>query len=185
MIRTRVMVSALAVIALAACACSIIIDSPHTHTGCEVWYDGNWPGLVGGELNHSDARSCPVGVAVGEETSSSADVWDTRASYPDRDAWIVYMEVGDDITPSHYCSGILDSDTEFFAWIYNSQESRYESHSELSVTFTRGVAPDYVCFRVGLLNDYPVLDTRAAITMYYVAGPQGIRSKPGVPHRAR
>jgi len=153
----------------AASGCITITDPSHTHPGCTAAYNSEWQTYIRFEINHTDPRTCPVGLQYGQQGTSGGIVYDlTAPPYPTapNSQWLD-LGVYDYSFGVGQCSNAYVFATEFFSWGQPRPGSTalYEWRAQRYVSFTRLESPDYTCFEVRLNS--PFIHPKSVITINY------------------
>jgi hypothetical protein len=164
-----------AVLAAALVGCLSVTDV-HTHQGCTAWYDTAWNSYVRFSLNHSDSRTCPLGIQYGAPASSGGVVYDRTAVYGSGtfpNTWFLETRAFDlNVGTAHDCTFPLGNLAyQSFAWGQPEPGTNqsYGWRAEGWVSYNAGDSPDFTCFRVAFsTNPAPfVFDAHAVVTINY------------------
>lgn len=152
-----------------ALSCGPVQDYSHVHTGCTGWLSEDWYAAMLTQVEHSDARSCPLGIQPGGQASSGGKVLDlTVPEWTIGAAQWLQVEPHSLITAtsSHQCIqpiGFAQQAAFFLGQSQPPQGNRWQA--EAWVSWPVQTSPEYVCFSVALAN--PFILPRAVITIPY------------------
>lgn len=159
-------------------SCSTLTDVFHVHQGCTANSGSVWNSKVRFDIDHNDARSCPVGAEYGSTASTGSIVKDLTAQWPDDygEATYLALRVSDDATyfageVFSSCVGTtLGNDVqENFSWTpappAPNQNNRYRV-AQTFASYTVSYNPDYACFEVGLSGTIDKARARINIAYY-------------------
>lgn len=165
---TKVLVRRSAVLlALLLAGCGNIVDPNHSHSGCTIWYNSVWQSAGANlQLDHSDARSCPLNIQAGTYAQTGGKVYDNNAVYPAQgDPISLTIQAFDySLGSNRDCYTPLGySSTNWFA--YGQTSSGYRRQAEAWPYYYAGDSPDAACFEVNMWSQ--TTNARAVITINY------------------
>lgn len=149
-------------------ACGLVQDSGHAHTGCSAWHNSDWSAAVLTALEHSDDRSCPLGLQPGQQATSGGKVYDlTVPEYTIGSAnWLTIEPHQSVFGSQNTCSSSLGSAQTAGFYLGQSQPPQgLRWQAETYVSWQVQNSPEYACFWITVSN--PNLSPRAVITIPY------------------
>lgn len=117
--------------------------------GCSVNYDSAWQSWGGAlYVNHNDSRQCPQNMNYGDPVTAGGTVKENGVQFPNATASSVDLKAFDTYSLNIWQgSGILGDASFFFTW-----ENNYTYQAETWVAYDAGQSPDFVEFRLNLVQ---------------------------------